>query len=64
LAPVEDYLRIQGRFRHLFDTEGAVAQPGVVTALQSMADRTIARYGLLAGAEAAPHRAAGTEAAS
>ncbi len=66
LAPVEDYLRIQGRFRHLFDPEGAVAQPGVVAALQSMADATIARYGLLAGAEAEPRQGTGTgtEAAS
>jgi len=46
-APVTDYLRLQGRFRHLFDTEGNPARPDVIGALQAMADRTIARYGLL-----------------
>jgi pyruvate ferredoxin oxidoreductase beta subunit len=47
LAPVADYLRLQDRFGHLFDAEGAVVRPDVVAALQSRADRTIARYGLL-----------------
>ena len=46
-VPVEDYLRIQTRYAHLFDAEGEPAFPEVVAALQAMADRTIARYGLL-----------------
>ena len=44
--PVEDYLRPQTRFAHLFSGEG---RPDVVAALQERADRNIARYGLLAG---------------
>ncbi len=47
LAPVEDYLRIQSRFGHLFETDGTVARPDDVAALQALADATIARYGLL-----------------
>ncbi len=42
-VPVEEYLRLQQRFAHLF-------QPGqehVVARLQARADRNIARYGLL-----------------
>ena len=46
-APVIDYLRLQGRFRHLFDAEGNPAHPETIDALQAMADRSIARYGLL-----------------
>jgi len=53
LAPVGDYLRLQGRFRHLFDADGNPARPDVIAALQAMADRNIARYGLLEPAEAA-----------
>jgi pyruvate ferredoxin oxidoreductase beta subunit len=51
LAPVEDYLRLQTRYAHLFDSSGAPARPEVLHALQAMADHTIARYGLL-GADA------------
>ena len=43
-SPVEDYLRPQTRFAHLFRGEG---RPDVVAALQERADRNIARYGLL-----------------
>jgi pyruvate ferredoxin oxidoreductase beta subunit len=43
---VEEYLRPQTRFAHLFRGEG---RPDVVAALQERADRNIARYGLLAG---------------
>jgi pyruvate ferredoxin oxidoreductase beta subunit len=54
-APVEEYLRIQKRYAHLFDAEGNPARPDVIAALQAIADRTIARYDLLepghAGAE-------------
>jgi pyruvate ferredoxin oxidoreductase beta subunit len=51
-VPVEDYLRIQTRYAHLFDAGGEPALPEVIAALQAMADRTIARYGLLERAEA------------
>jgi len=46
-VPVEDYLRLQGRFGHLFADDGSVARRDVVDALQAMADRNVARYGLL-----------------
>jgi len=42
--PVEDYLKVQGRFKHLFNSkEGAVE----VRHLQALADRRIQHYGLL-----------------
>ena len=47
LAPVEEYLRLQTRYAHLFDAEGNPARTDVIAALQAMADRNIARYGLL-----------------
>jgi pyruvate ferredoxin oxidoreductase beta subunit len=43
-VPVEDYLRGQKRYAHLF---GDHPQPGVIAALQALADRNIARYRLL-----------------
>lgn len=43
-VPVEEYLRIQRRFRHLFDESGAVRETEVVAALQGMADRTVVRF--------------------
>jgi pyruvate ferredoxin oxidoreductase beta subunit len=43
-VPVEDYLRVQKRFAHLFHPE---RREDVLTALQAQADRNIARYGLL-----------------
>ncbi len=46
-VPVTEYLRLQGRFAHLFDEEGKPAQPDVLDALQAMADDNIRRYGLL-----------------
>jgi pyruvate ferredoxin oxidoreductase beta subunit len=46
-VPVADYLRTQARFRHLFGEPG---HPDVVERLQRQADRTIARYDLLAEA--------------
>jgi pyruvate ferredoxin oxidoreductase beta subunit len=53
-APVEDYLRLQTRYAHLFRTsEGAAT----IARLQQLADRNIARFGLL-------DRAAGAEAGS
>ena len=44
--PVEDYLRPQKRFAHLFGKTPAVA---TIARLQALADRNIHRYGLLAG---------------
>jgi pyruvate ferredoxin oxidoreductase beta subunit len=44
-VPVEEYLRLQGRFRHLFDHDGEVREPEMVAALQGMADRAVARIG-------------------
>ena len=44
-AAVEEYLRPQKRYAHLFGDPG---WPDVVAALQSMADRNIEQYGLLA----------------
>ncbi|MGA2469220.1 MAG: thiamine pyrophosphate-dependent enzyme [Solirubrobacteraceae bacterium] len=43
-VPVEEYLRAQRRFAHLFAREG---RPDVVARLQELADRNIERYGLL-----------------
>ena len=48
-VPVEDYLRPQKRFAHLFSGAG---QPEVLAHLQADADRTIRRFGLLAAEEA------------
>lgn len=45
-VPVEDYLRPQGRFAHLF---GESPRPDVVARLQAIADRNIVRYDLLDG---------------
>lgn len=42
--PVEDYLRPQKRFAHLFGPEPATA---TIARLQALADRNIARYGLI-----------------
>lgn len=43
-VPVEDYLRPQKRYAHLF---GDQPPAGVIAALQALADRNISRYGLL-----------------
>ena len=50
--PVEDYLRLQGRFRHLFDSSGAVARPEIVARIQQIADANVARFGLTEEVEA------------
>ena len=42
--PVEDYLKPQTRFAHLFKPPG---HPEVVARLQQLADRNIRRFGLL-----------------
>ncbi len=44
-VPVEEYLKLQRRFAHLF---GAHPRPDIVAHIQAMADENIARYGLLA----------------
>jgi pyruvate ferredoxin oxidoreductase beta subunit len=46
-APVQDYLVLQGRFKHLFDASGQPTRPDLIGRLQDMADRSIARFGLL-----------------
>lgn len=43
-VPVEDYLRLQKRYAHLF---GAHPRPDLVARLQAMADRNIRRFDLL-----------------
>jgi pyruvate ferredoxin oxidoreductase beta subunit len=43
-VPVEDYLRPQKRYAHLFNGTG---RPDIVARLQDRADRNIARFGLL-----------------
>ena len=47
-VPVEEYLRPQRRFAHLFQP---VERRDVIDRIQAAADRTIARYGLLRAAE-------------
>ncbi len=44
---VEEYLRPQKRFAHLFDKSGAVTSPDVVARIQALADRNIRRYSLV-----------------
>jgi len=53
-APVEEYLRLQTRYAHLFDAAGNPARPDIIAALQARADRNIARYGLLGTEAGAP----------
>jgi pyruvate ferredoxin oxidoreductase beta subunit len=43
-VPVEEYLKLQKRYAHLFGPHG---RPDIVARLQATADRNIARYGLL-----------------
>ena len=47
-VPVEEYLRPQRRYAHLFGESG---RPDIVERLQAMADENIRRYGLLDGAD-------------
>jgi pyruvate ferredoxin oxidoreductase beta subunit len=42
-VPVEEYLRLQRRFAHLFGEDG---RPDIVEQIQAMADRNIERFGL------------------
>ena len=61
-APVEDYLRLQTRYAHLFKTDDGAA---TIARLQRMADRNITRFGLLdpepQGAGQAVSRTSGKE---
>jgi pyruvate ferredoxin oxidoreductase beta subunit len=41
--PVEEYLKAQGRFRHLFRKEGGAEQ---IAKIQAIADANARRYGL------------------
>jgi len=43
-VPVEEYLKLQGRYKHLFSPE---RRDDVIDRLQALADRNIARYGLV-----------------
>jgi pyruvate ferredoxin oxidoreductase beta subunit len=45
-APVADYLRLQSRYAHLF---GSQEGGRTIARLQAMADRNVARFGLLGG---------------
>jgi pyruvate ferredoxin oxidoreductase beta subunit len=45
-VPVEEYLRLQARFAHLFGEPG---HPDIVARLQRQADRSIAHFGLVEG---------------
>jgi pyruvate ferredoxin oxidoreductase beta subunit len=47
-APVEEYLRPQRRYAHLFKPE---VRHDVIARIQARADRNIARFGLLDGEE-------------
>ena len=44
-VPVERYLELQDRFKHLFGPQGS---PDAIAAIQSIADANIATYGLIA----------------
>ena len=47
-VPVEEYLKLQRRYAHLFGENG---RPDVIERLQAIADRNIRRFGLLADAD-------------
>jgi pyruvate ferredoxin oxidoreductase beta subunit len=51
LVPVEDYLRRQRRYAHLFEGEG---RPEALARLQALANRNIERFGLLGRDEDRP----------
>jgi pyruvate ferredoxin oxidoreductase beta subunit len=56
LVPVTEYLRIQGRYAHLFRP---AEQGETIAAIQAIADRNIARYRLLKDPEDAQRSVAG-----
>jgi pyruvate ferredoxin oxidoreductase beta subunit len=47
-VPVEDYLKLQRRYAHLFGDPG---RPDVIEQIQAVADRNIRRFGLLADSD-------------
>jgi pyruvate ferredoxin oxidoreductase beta subunit len=49
-VPVEEYLRLQRRYAHLFGEHG---RPDVIEQIQAVADRNIRRFGLLADGDEA-----------
>jgi pyruvate ferredoxin oxidoreductase beta subunit len=57
-TPVEEYLKLQKRFAHLF---GKNPRPDIVIHLQEIANRNIERYGLLGEEEYVPRHAASFE---
>lgn len=57
-TPVEEYLKLQKRFAHLF---GKNPRPDIVMHLQEIANRNIERYGLLGEEEYVPRHAASFE---
>jgi pyruvate ferredoxin oxidoreductase beta subunit len=42
-SPVEDYLKMQSRFKHLFNKEGGAEE---IAKIQAIADKNIEHYGL------------------
>jgi pyruvate ferredoxin oxidoreductase beta subunit len=50
-VPVEEYLKTQKRYAHLFSPQ---RRDDTINQLQAMADRNIARYGLLPKEDEAP----------
>jgi pyruvate ferredoxin oxidoreductase beta subunit len=57
-VPVEEYLKLQRRYSHLFGRNG---HPDVVARLQAIADRNIRRFGLLDEGEGARLPGAATD---
>ena len=55
-VPVEEYLKLQRRYAHLFGDHG---RPDVIARIQAIADRNIDRFGLLAERTRAPTCPAG-----
>ena len=49
-VPVEEYLKLQRRYAHLFGEHG---RPDVIEAIQAVADRNIRRFSLLPGSDEA-----------
>ena len=58
LRPIEDYLKPQRRYAHLFSPN---RRDDVIARLQARADRNIARYGLLEDAESPNEQLVGAE---
>ncbi len=55
-VPVEDYLRQQRRYAHLF---GATPRTDVIQKIQAIADRNIERFGLIDPLPGPPHKGEG-----